>query len=189
MADKRQEFTQLFEQVREGGEGAVRQLLERYGPHIMAVIRQKLDVGMRSIFDSLDFLQEVWASFFAGELDHTFNDPAALMKFLVCMARNKVTDEMRKRLNGKYNLKREHSLDGSARIEAAKLRSSDATPGEQLAAKETWERLRSHLPFHHQRILEMLREGHTHADIARELKLNEKTIRRQIQKIFSRYRP
>jgi RNA polymerase sigma-70 factor (ECF subfamily) len=188
MADKPQNFQKMLEQIREGGEGAVRQLLSRFGPHIQNVIRQKLDVSMRSIFDSLDFLQDVWASFFAGELDHTFNDPAALIKFLVCMARNKVTDEIRRRLNGKFNLNREHSLDGSARFEASKLRSLEPTPAENVAAKEDWERLLKGLPFHHQRILKMLREGYTHKEIAAELGLHEKTIRRLIQKLESRSR-
>jgi RNA polymerase sigma-70 factor (ECF subfamily) len=188
MPDKPQNFHQMLEQVREGGEGAVRQLLERFGPCIQDVIRQKLDVGMRSIFDSIDFLQDVWASYFAGGLDHTFNDPAALIKFLVCMARNKVTDEMRRRLNGKYNFNREHSLDGSARYEVDRLLSAEPTPGDNAVAKEEWGRMLEGLPFHHQRILEMLREGYTHEEIAGELRLNEKTIRRLIQRIVSRCR-
>jgi RNA polymerase sigma-70 factor (ECF subfamily) len=184
-----QEFYQLLDRVREGADGAVRQLLERYGPHVQAVVRQKLDVSMRAVFDSIDFLQDVWGSFFTGELERTsFKDPAALLKFLVSMARNKVTDEMRRRLHGgRYNLTREQSLDGSARFEASALQDGP-TPADLVQAQEEWELLLQGLPFHHRRILEMLRMGHTHKEIAQELGLNEKTVRRLIHKILSRAR-
>jgi len=179
MSGDLQEFYQLLERVREGADGAVRQLLDRYGPHIQAVVRQKLDVNLRSVFDSLDFLQDVWGSFFTGELERTtFADPAALIKFLVSMARNKVTDEMRRRLQGgRYNLTHEHSLDGSARFEASNLSTEGPTPGDLLVAKEEWEQLLESLPFHHQRILQMMGMGYTNPEIAQELGLQARLIR------------
>jgi RNA polymerase sigma-70 factor (ECF subfamily) len=189
MSGDNQTLSELLDRVREGSDEAVRQLLQRYGPHIRTVIRQKLDIDMRSIFDSLDFLQDVWASFLTGELDHTFHDPNALMKFLVNMARNKVTDEVRRRVRGaRHSLARERSLDGSARLEAAGLRAAVPTPGELAVAHEEWERLLEGRPAHHRRILLMLRQGHTHEEIAREMGLNERTVRRLIHKIASRPR-
>ena len=58
-------------------------------------------------------------------------------------------------------------------------------------ASEEWDRLVQGRPFHHVRILEMLRQGYTHAEIAAELGFNEKTVQRLIQKIktASRCRP
>src|SRR5438067_13159333 len=100
MSLEQQEFEQLLAAIREGSEDAARRLLDRYGRHILTVIRQKLDIHLRSVFDSLDFLQDVWASFFADEVKHSFRDPTALIKFLVNMARNKVTTEVRKRVQG-----------------------------------------------------------------------------------------
>jgi RNA polymerase sigma factor (sigma-70 family) len=190
MSRDQQEFEALLERVRDGSEDAARQLLERYGRHLLAVIRQKLSVHLRSVFDSLDFLQDVWASFFAGELDHSFRDPNALITFLVRMARNKVADEVRKRLGGgKSDITREHSLDGSARFEAAGLTDATPPPGELAAAREQWDRLVAGRPFHHVRILEMRRQGYKHAEIAAALGLNERTVRRLIHKIDSRCRP
>jgi RNA polymerase sigma-70 factor (ECF subfamily) len=191
MSPEQQEFEKLYGRIRDGSEDAARQLLERCGPHLLAVIRQKLSVHLRSVFDSLDFLQDVWASFFAGELEHSFRDPNALITFLVRMARNKVADEVRRRLGGgKADLSREHSLDGSARFEAAGLTDGLPPPGEQAAASEQWDRLVEGRPFHHVRILEMLRQGYKHTEIAAELGLNEKTVRRLIHKIAaSRCRP
>jgi RNA polymerase sigma-70 factor (ECF subfamily) len=180
----------LMGRIRKRSEGSARWLLERIGPHLRTVIRQKLPENLRSVFDTIDFLQDVWASFFAGELDQSFHDPNALITYLVRMARNKVADEVRRRLSGgKSDLSREHSLDGSAQFEAAGLADDTPPPGELAASSEEWDRLVRGRPWHHVRILEMLRQGHTHAEIAAKLGFNEKTVRRLIQKIASRGRP
>jgi len=58
-------FSLLLEQARAGSDSAARELIERFGPFILRVIRNRLDPRLRSIFDSADFSQAVWASFFA----------------------------------------------------------------------------------------------------------------------------
>ena len=117
MSREQQEFKELFERIRGGSEEAVRELLDRYGRHILTVIRQRLNYNLRSVYNSSDFLQEVWASFFTGktaELQHIFHDSNALRNYLQRMAQNKVAEEARRRLGGaKLNFSREHSLDGS----------------------------------------------------------------------------
>ncbi len=189
MSLEQQEFEQLLAAIREGSEDAVRRLLDRYGRHILTVIRQKLDVHLRSVFDSTDFLQDVWASFFAGDTKLSFRDPKALIKFLVNMARNKVTDMVRLRVAAdKHNLMREQSLDGSARVEAAGLAAEVPAPSDLAMAREEWERLLEGRPLYQRQILELLRLGYTHGEIAAEMKLNEKTVRRLIHKISLRSR-
>jgi RNA polymerase sigma-70 factor (ECF subfamily) len=183
------EFKQFFERIRAGSPDAVQEFLHHYGRHILTVIRQKLNISLRTVFDSIDFLQDVWASFFSGELDRDFRDPSALMKYLVQMAHNKITDEVRRRLGkGRFNFQCESSLDGSARVEAAALAVPGATPGDQAAAKEEWERLLNRHSDHHARILRMRSEGHTCDEIAAALGLNKKTVYRHLQRITARYR-
>ncbi len=188
MSREQQEFEELLRRVREGADGAVRQLLERYGHHLRAVIRQKLGVRLRSVFDSLDFLQDVWSSFFSGELDHSFRDPHALLNFLVRMARNKVVEVTRRRNGRKTGTNREQSLDGSARLEAAGLTDDTPPPTELAVASEQWDRLVQGRPFHHVRMLEMRRQGYTNAEIAAALGVNERTVRRLLEKLTPRCR-
>src|SRR5262249_6025066 len=170
-----------MEQVRSGSEEAARELLEIFGPHIIRVVRRKLDQRLRARFDSADFAQDVWASFFANPPRHEVVDrPEALIAFLVRMARNKVVDAHRKGLvYQKENVTRQNSLDGSAALEAKALSGTDPTPSQAAAAREEWQRL----PGHYQRILLLLGEGKTHVEIAREVGVNEKTVRR----VFRRY--
>src|SRR5438034_10804560 len=54
----------LLARIKNGDEGAARELLTRYEPKIRLVVRRQLPRLLRSRFDSLDFLQSVWGSFF-----------------------------------------------------------------------------------------------------------------------------
>ena len=189
MSAEQQEFQQLLERIQAGSQDAARELLDRYGRHILTVIRQKLHISLRSVFDSLDFAQDVWASFFTGPLPQNFRDPKALIKFLVQIARNKMSEVVRQRMTGeKYNISNERSLEGSARIEAAGLTAAGSPPGELAAAREEWARLQEELPLHEFRILQMHGEGFTQRQIASELGLNVKTVYRILEKIASRSR-
>jgi len=50
-------------------------------------------------------------------------------------------------------------------------------------AEETWERLSAKLPERDREMLRMLRDGHTHSEIAAALGRSEKTIQRLVRKI------
>src|SRR5947209_4816813 len=54
MSVDRDEFKNLMRRVQEGSEDAARELLDRYGEHILRVVRRKLSRQLRSKFDSVD---------------------------------------------------------------------------------------------------------------------------------------
>src|SRR5262245_19959643 len=94
-----QEFDQLMKRVRSRSDGAAHELIDRYGKLILYVVREHLNSELRSKFDSVDFVQAVWASFFAIATERLdFDGPEILGRFLVAVARNKVTDMVRQRL-------------------------------------------------------------------------------------------
>ncbi|NOX55263.1 MAG: sigma-70 family RNA polymerase sigma factor, partial [Planctomycetes bacterium] len=85
------EFAQLMQRVKAGSNQAARELLDRYGDHILRAIRRRLGRRMRSQFDSVDFLQATLASFCAHpSWLSRFDRPDALIKFLARVATNKV---------------------------------------------------------------------------------------------------
>jgi RNA polymerase sigma-70 factor (ECF subfamily) len=186
MAEAEDEFSGLMRRLRDGDEEAARVLLRDYGPHILRIIRRRLDPKLRSKFDSQDFAQSVWASFFAGlpEQDLNFDRPEALLAFLKNLASNKVIDAHRqRRRTKKYDVAREHSLDGSAAAAAGHLAVPGPTPSQAAVAKERWDRLLEGQPDYCQRILVMLQKGYTHQEIADQLGLNEKTVRRLLRRL------
>jgi RNA polymerase sigma factor (sigma-70 family) len=180
------EFRILLEEAQAGSEDATCELIERYAPHIVRAVRRKLSRAIRAKFDSIDFVQAVWASFFAGPRGLVkFDRPEELMGYLVTLAHNKVVDEIRRRMKTeKYNINRERSLNDSGLHASRSLAAQEPSPSEVAVADELWTRLLRGQPENYRRILELRRAGNTQRQIADELGLNEKTVRRVIQRIF-----
>ena len=107
------------------------------------------------------------------------------MRHLAAIAHNKVVDEIRRRMEtDKYNINRERSLDDSTLHFSRELASQEPSPSEVAVADEMWTRLIRGQPAHYQRILELRRDGHTQQQIADQLGLNERTVRRVIQGVL-----
>ena len=58
-------FEAAVKELCTGSEEAIQKFIQTYGPHIQRVVRRRLHHKLRSKFDSVDFVQMVWASFFA----------------------------------------------------------------------------------------------------------------------------
>jgi RNA polymerase sigma factor (sigma-70 family) len=185
MSESEKDFSTLMQCVREGSPDATRELLDRYGPHVLRVVRRKLNRKLRTKFDSLDFVQDVWASFFtASPQQLKFDRPEDLIAYLVSLARNKVIEEFRQRVQTKKRaVDRERSLDGSAAVQVDHLVARQPTPSQIVVAKELWDQLLEGQPAHYQQMLVLLRQGVPRDEIARELGLNERTVRRVLDKL------
>jgi RNA polymerase sigma factor (sigma-70 family) len=179
------EFLELMDRVRSLSHGATRELVQRYGQQMLRVIRWRLHEKLRPKFDSQDFVQSVWASFFALPLNqYAFEDPEDLTRFLAELAQNKVVDAVRQRLLGlKYNVNREQgSLDDpDVAEEVAETESSWPTPEEIAIAQEEWQRLMEQAPSHHREILRAAAKAETLQQLAAELGVSERTIRRVLR--------
>ncbi len=186
MADSQQEIEALLLRIREGSQDAVRELLDRYGDALLRVIRRRLARPLRRQFDSADFVQAVWASFFAARPDRRhFESPEALIAFLAQVAKNKMADAARREFQaGKRDVNRTHSLEGSAAAPAALAHSRSPTPSQVVGAEDQWDRMLEGQPEHARQILGLLRLGHTHDEVAARLGLNEKTVRRVVERAF-----
>jgi RNA polymerase sigma factor (sigma-70 family) len=185
MADQSQEFAGLMRRVCAGSQGAAEELIERYGAHILRIVRRKLHRSLRAKFDSADFVQAVWASFFALPLErYQFEQSQALVGFLFHLARNKVVEAVRQRLQTqKYNINRERALDDDQTRPANTMVVREPSPSEIAIAREEWDRLLAGQPEHYRQILVALRDGETQQAVAEQLGLNERTVRRMLRKI------
>src|SRR6266496_3280158 len=100
---------ELLARIQSGDEQAARELLARYESKVRLVVRRQLPRLLRSRFDSIDFLQSVWGSFFRrirmGPSE--FEDSRHLVAFLARAARNKVIDEYRRAGSRKQDMHRE----------------------------------------------------------------------------------
>ena len=63
--DRDDDFTDLMERARSGDPAAIRDFLERFEQEVRVMVRSRLPKKLRPRFDSGDFVQAVWQSFFA----------------------------------------------------------------------------------------------------------------------------
>ena len=187
MSDLARNFASLMQRVRAGDPQAAQEVYEVYSPHIRRVVRRKLHKRLRTQYDSIDFLQQVWASFFTTELDaFQFDTPESLVAFLSHVAYNKVVEVFRQRMQSKkHNLNNEqHLTDPAAGV--CDVPARQPTPSQVVMADECWERMTQGQNDQQRRILELRRAGYTYQAIADMVGVNEKTIQRLVRQLQQR---
>lgn len=188
MIETKSEFAVLMERVRAGCPQAAQEVFDLYSGPIRQIVRRHLDPRLRTQADSQDFLQLVWTSFFQTSPEqYTFTDPNSLVNFLIRLARNKMTDAFREKIaTDKRNAERVHSLDAPPEGQPSQVAIRQPTPSQQVIAEEQWQRLVQGLHPQPRRVLEMLRQGYSHREIAAELRCSARYIARLIQKLYKK---
>jgi RNA polymerase sigma factor (sigma-70 family) len=181
------DLREILDRIREGDEAAARELLMRYEAQVRLVVHRQLPKLLRSRFDSLDFLQSVWGSFFhrVRTRPAEFENPAHLVRFLARAARNKVIDEHRRAASLKGDMRREESLWGDGTRPRDVVADAD-TPSEVAEAREAYLRLRALLPEGRHAILELRAEGLGTREIGERLGISERTVRRALEELQRR---
>lgn len=178
------QFAALLQAAREGQDEAAAELVASYGPHVMRTIRRTLSKEIRGKFDSIDFAQAVWASLFASpeQLDGV-KEPQQLVGLLATMARNKVVDELRRRVQTqKYSVRRERPLYDETNGEG-ELASRDPTPSQFAIARERWVSMLRAQPAHYRQVIRLKLMGKTNRSIANQLGMSERTVHRVLDRI------
>lgn len=186
MSERSSDFAELMRNVQVGSQEAVRELLRSFGPVIKREVRKRLNSKLRPKFDSADFVQTVWLSFFAScKKECRFHEPRQLAAFLAAIARNKVGDEFRRRLQTvKHGIAREQRINDSDLPLADELCAAEPTPSQVAIAREKWDRILEGQPPHYQEILRLRYQGFTFLEISEQLELHERTVRRVVRKIL-----
>jgi RNA polymerase sigma factor (sigma-70 family) len=176
-------FRTLLQEVEAGSEDAIRRLLEAHGGMVLRVVRARLHRLLRRQYDSEDFTQAVWASFFQHrDLLARFETVEQLSAFLKSMAANKVMLECRRRLQTqKYDRRRERAAESWGLSSLDKITNSDPTPSDVAAARDELEQY-SELE---RKLIGLRAAGATHEEIASEMGVHPSTVRR----IMKRLRP
>ena len=181
-----EDFEKLMRQISEGDEDAAWRLVEKYGPHILRAVRRTLHAKVRQQFDSVDFVQAVWASIFsAREKLLQLHRPEELIALLTTIARNKVIDVVRQRTaTKKYDVRREVSADREGATLVAAVASKEPTPSEFAIAHERWEQLMRDQPDRYRKIIELRIQGESQKDIANRLDISDKTVQRVLARLL-----
>jgi RNA polymerase sigma-70 factor (ECF subfamily) len=182
-----EDLSDFLRRIQSGDEGAARELLQRYESEVRLVVRRQLPRLLRSRFDSLDFLQSVWGSFFRRmrQSPTDFEDSRHLVAFLARAAKNKVIDEYRRSASRKHDMHREEPLWGDGR-RAREVADSMDSPSEIAQAHEAYGRLQELVPEEKRSILQMKAEGLSSKDIGERLGISERTVQRVLEDLRRR---
>ena len=173
------EFEELVAGCRRGEAGAIAELVVRYLPHVRAAVRQRLSRRLRVRFDSHDFTQNVWASFFQITLDRLdLPTEAALVGYLSRIAELKVIEEFRKQVTRKLDFRRDVPL---ARL--PEMPGATASPSGEVMAGDRWSALTAGLSERERGMLRMLHDGHTQEAVAERFGLTVRTVHRLLARV------
>lgn len=175
----------LIARAKLGDEAAFNQLLHRFEGEVRMMVRGRLPKTMRGQYDSMDFVQAVWQSFYADLKDGSpeFENARHLRKFLDGMARNKVFEQHRRLTKTeKYAVKREERLyvrRGDREVER-ELIARGPSPSETVQAGERLAQLTAGCNPREVEVLTLRYQGLTLDEIAARTGICERTARRII---------
>jgi RNA polymerase sigma factor (sigma-70 family) len=180
----------LIDKAKAGDQDAIRSL-QRFENDIRMMVRVRLPRPLRTQFDSMDFVQDVWHSLFRIFKDEPerFAQVRDLRGFLAGVARNKVFEEHRRRsLTQKYDLEKEEPLyvrRGNRDIPREVI-ASDPSPSQDAQARERLDQLLEGGSPREAEVIELRRQGLTFEEIATRTAMHERTVRRIIDTIRRR---
>jgi RNA polymerase sigma-70 factor (ECF subfamily) len=179
------QFQELIRRVRSRDEEAAAQLMRRYESAIRRVVRIRLrDSRLRRVLDSMDICQSVLATFFAraalGEYD--LDSPEQLLNLLATIARNKLTNQAKRLLSQKRDLR----LDTPLGDQYDRTVDPGSDPGEKASAKELLEKIRVRLDREERYLAEQRALGRGWKELAEELGGTDVALRKKLTRALDR---
>lgn len=194
------EFATLMAEASRGSEDAAWRITEVYTPHIMRAVRATLPTAIRPKADSQDYAQAVWASVFLSGRDFKqFTSPQQFIAYLAAAARHKIIDDYRHFTKTQaYNVRVEVPLEsddgpqgrGRSLQRRGPLVKSREPPASQVARmRERWHVILDSCSERDRKIVSLRRAGHGLDEIATRLNINERTVRRALNRLLDGLKP
>jgi RNA polymerase sigma factor (sigma-70 family) len=185
------DFTDLMARAKAGDSAAIREFLSRFEHEVRMMVRARLPKKLRTQFDSLDFVQAVWESFFSDRpLDSPdFERVEHLRGFLAGVVRNKVFEQHRRLTKTeKYKISREERLyvRRGDRDVPRDVVAPGPSPSQVAQASDRMAQLTAGRSPREVDVISLRRQGLTFDEIANQTGIHERTVRRIIDLARSR---
>ena len=180
------DFAALMARAKAGDQAAIRLFLSRFGREVQMMVRARLPQKLRGQYDSSDFVQAVWLSFFS-ELPRDapiFQKVVHLRQYLAGVARNKIFEQHRRLTRTeKYDICREERLyiRRGDRDVPRDVISPDPSPSQAAQAEDRLDRLIAGRSQREVDVIQLRRLGLTFEEIAAQIGVKERTARRIIE--------
>jgi RNA polymerase sigma-70 factor (ECF subfamily) len=180
------DFIDLMSRAKSGDPAAVRVFLSRFEWEVQMMVRARLPKKLRVRFDSTDFAQAVWQSFFSDLRNKSpdFENVQHLRAFLKGMVWNKVQEQHRRLTKTeKCNLLREERLyvRRGDRDVPREVVSPEPSPSQTVQADDRLVQLTNGCGPGEVAVIRLRHQGLTIDEIAARTGFNERTVRRFIE--------
>jgi RNA polymerase sigma factor (sigma-70 family) len=180
-------FRKLMREAEGGSEEAARELYETYVKYVLRCVRHRMWHRLRSKFDSQDFVQQVWASFFDGRGSlPRFETPDDLIAYLRSMAEKKVASEGRQRRLPKRNLVLEVAVHEDSDTVGQHPATRLPTPSAVAVFNEQFDRLVEQQTDETKAVAQLRYEGNTFEEISQCLNVDESSARKVMRRLKRR---
>jgi RNA polymerase sigma factor (sigma-70 family) len=180
------EIQDLIARARAGDEEAIGSFLREFEGELRIMVRGRLPKSLRCRFDSTDFVQAVWQSFFVDlrTRPNEFENVHHLRGYLAGVVRNKIYEQHRRLTRtAKYALGREEPLyvRRSGREVGRDFVSPEPTPSQAVQARDRLAQLIAGCSPREVQVITLRHQGMTFDEIAARTGLGERTVRRIIE--------
>jgi RNA polymerase sigma-70 factor (ECF subfamily) len=177
-------FDDLMRRLRAGDQAAATEVVRRYEGAICRAVHFRLrDAHLRSVLDSADVCQSVFASFFvrvaAGQ--YQLETTEQLVKLLATMARNKVASQARKEHAERRDRRRSDAIGDDDQLVAVA-----PGPERQAAARDLLDAVYHRLSPEERRLVELRDQGRDWAAIAAEVGDTPIVLRKRLSRALDR---
>lgn len=160
---------------------ALETLVSEHSQTLASFIRRQISPRMRSQYETFDFQQAVWQSLLE-DLDRlgSFDTEEQMKTHLFRIAKSKVIDAFRHLVKRQTNEVPNSSIlrEGESTYDPDAVPSADPTPSYVAGSREEYDRLIDRLPDKYRPIIPMLNDGHNFTEVANQIGVSERTIRR-----------
>ena len=151
--------------------------------HVKKVIRRRMHASMKSQFDSVDFMQMVWASLLRNECaSGIFRSTEHLKNYMTSVARNKVGEAYRQ--NFRYQKRNVGFETQLIDLDVDELEVDlTETPSAITVMRDICLKLEEMCNSRELRVINQRMEGYTNQEIAIELGVHARTVRKILSRI------
>jgi eukaryotic-like serine/threonine-protein kinase len=178
------ETTRLLDDCRIGNEAAAREVFDRYLVRLTALARSRISPKLAARFDADDVVMSAYRSFFVGLRDDAFvvDNGHELWQLLVQITLRKLYHQVARHTAAKRNAKRDRRANRSDASQM-ELPVRAVTPADAAAVADELQWILSQLPPLARRMLELRLQGSGILEIAAEVRINERTVRRWLARV------
>ena len=179
------DFAELMARAKAGDQAAIHVFLTRFEHEVQMMVRARLPKKLRNQYDSADFVQAVWQSFFSNlpRQAPDFEKVEHLRRYLAGVVRNKIYEQHRRLTRtDKYDVLREERLyiRRGDRDVPREVVSPDPSPSQSAQAGDRLAQLTAGRSQHEVDVIGLRRQGLTFEEIAAATGVRERTARRII---------